>query len=137
MKDNDKISWFFAFWVIIPTTNSHSRTWNHRKQSSATGSSGTGWKILRYLLQYTHQYPNLHWELYSTLSLFWCGIGYSFNPLTPRGTIYSHYIFIDIKTIKLIDCKLHYNDILHNINIILILGRYRTFKSQGRHTSPE
>ena len=46
------------------------------------------------------------------------------------------YRYIDI--IKSIGCKLqlHYNDILHNIDIILILGRYRTFRSQGGTQAP-
>ena len=53
----------------------------------------------------------------------------------PKLHIY-RYRYIDI--MKLIDCKLqlHYNDIFHNINIIMNLGRYMTFRPQRGHTSP-
>ena len=54
------------------------------------------------------------------------------NPLWPEWTNSSSQNFsLHSDIIKQIDWKLqlHYNEILHNIKIILILGRYRTFRS--------
>ena len=62
------------------------------------------------------------------------------NPFCLLGHLSRLWFFwyIDIRPIKLINYKLqlHYNDILHNINIIFILGRYRTFRSQGGTQAP-